>query len=338
MKEYLKTWRRPTRQPYTDNCLIWNVGHASTITELWEPTGPNSYVLRGHWVISDRAGGSYVLWRETKPLVESLNEQQKARLTTWLIDQRNQGVDVPIITKEVVEYTSNKRNLQAHERAQRLLQYIASQAKTIVSAIDIRKDTLSAYAWSESVEWEEVVYLLNYLRDGGWLKHTGTNNVVFKETGLAQGVVTVQGFNQIATQSTNVDSTQAFVAIWFNKEMDSVYDHGILPAVEAAGFKPYRADREHYLGKIDDQIIAEIRRSRFLIADMTHGSEGARGSVYFEAGFAFGLNIPVIYTCRKDILDILHFDTRQYPHIDWTNEDIKTFCLNLENRIRATVV
>ena len=207
-----------------------------------------------------------------------------------------------------------------------------------MSAIDIRKDTLSAYAWSESVEWEEVVYLLNYLRDGGWLKHTGTNNVVFKETGLVQGVVTVQGFNQIATQSTNVDSTQAFVAIWFNKEMDSVYDHGILPAVEAAGFKPYRADQEHYLGKIDDQIIAEIRRSRFLIADMTHGDDGARGSVYFEAGFAFGLAIPVIYTCRTDMFKKLQFDTRQYPHIGWDNEDIETFRSHLEYRIRATVV
>ena len=338
MKEYLKTWRMHTHQPHTDNCLIWNEVHASTITELWEPTGPTSSVLRGHWVNSERAGGSYVLWQKTEPLVESLNDQQKARLTTWLIDQRNQGVAIPEITKEVLEYATNKRNLQAHERAKRLLQYLAGQADSVGAGVNVIEATFSAYAWSESIKWEEVVYLLNFLRDSGWLDHTGTNNMVFKEYGLAQGVVTVAGFNQIAIQSTAVDSTQAFVALWFNPELDFVYDKGIVPAVESAGFKAYRADREHYLGKIDDQIIAEIHRSRFLIADMTHGDDGARGSVYFEAGFAFGLSIPVIYTCRNDMFNKLHFDIRQYPHIDWNNEDIETFRRKLENRIRVSVV
>ena len=41
----------------------------------------------------------------------------------------------------------------------------------------------------------------------------------------------------------------------------------------------------------DDEIIAEIRRSRFLVADFTHG-EDREGVVYFEAGFALGLAIP----------------------------------------------
>ncbi len=37
---------------------------------------------------------------------------------------------------------------------------------------------------------------------------------------------------------------------------------------------------------------------RFMIADFT----GHRGGVYFEAGFAHGLGIPVIWTCREDQL------------------------------------
>ncbi len=338
MKSYLETWRRPSRQPYTDNCLIWNEGHASIVTELWEPTGPSSHELRGHCVNSERAGGSYVLWQEAKPFVESLSEQQKARLTTWLIDQRTQGDPVPEINKENLEYAIHKRNLQIHDRAERLLQCLAYQGDTIGIGIDIQANTLSPYAWSESIRWEEVVYLLNYLRESGWLDHTGTNNRINEMSGLVQGVVTVAGYNQIADQSVATDSTQAFVAMWFDSKMNQLYNQGISPAVEAAGFIPYRVDREHFLGKIDDQIIAEIRRSRFLIADMTHGNDGARGSVYFEAGFALGLGIPVIYTCRKDLIKKLHFDTRQYPHLDWTNEELKTFRHNLENKIRATVV
>lgn len=56
---------------------------------------------------------------------------------------------------------------------------------------------------------------------------------------------------------------------------------------------------------------AEIRRSRFLVADFTHDKkQGARGSVYYEAGFAHGLNIPVIFTARDGTKP--HFDTSAY--------------------------
>ena len=336
MKEYLKEWIKPTSPPRPGDCLIWNEGLA-TITELWEPTGSGWRVLRGHRVDSDRAGGSYLLWQKTKPLVESLSEQQKARLTTWLIVQRDQGNSVPTITEAGIDYAKSKPNLPPHERAEKLLRYLASQIDTIEAGTSVNQETLAAYAWSESTNWEEVVYLLNYLRDNGWLVDTGTNNRIFKDSGLVIGVITVAGHTHIADRLTNADSTQAFVAIWFDPEVDFVYDQGIAPAVESAGFKPYRADREHYLSKIDDQVIAEIRRSRFLIADMTHGNKGARGSVYFEAGFAFGLGIPVIYSCRNDMFEDLHFDTRQYPHIEWSKNDIETFSQNLENRIRALI-
>ena len=67
------------------------------------------------------------------------------------------------------------------------------------------------------------------------------------------------------------------------------------------------------------------------MADVTNHRQG----VYFEAGYALGLGIPVIWTCRKDDLDNCHFDTRQYNHIVWeTPEELATA---LEHRIRATI-
>ncbi|MFC1886373.1 hypothetical protein ACFLZM_04890, partial [Thermodesulfobacteriota bacterium] len=73
-------------------------------------------------------------------------------------------------------------------------------------------------------------------------------------------------------------------------------------------------DPEHqFNGKIDDEIIAQIRRSRFIVADFT----GHRGGVYYEAGFAKGLGLEVIWTCNKNDIDKLHFDIRQYNCIDW---------------------
>ena len=325
-------------------CPIWGANYVSEVNGVWTSARGEIHFSQDSLIFSPRTGGYYRLTEEADRKIRygSLNNEVKARLTTWLIDQRNQGDPTPTISSEVVAYVSKKYNLQVFERAERLLEYLTKQVDTIGAGVNVQQDSFSAYAWSESVKWEEVVYLLNYLRESGWLEHVEvipkSDNRIDQRFGLERGIVTVAGFNKVASQLTNVDSAQAFVALWFNQEMNLTYDNGIVPALESTGFKPYRADREHYLGKIDDQIIAEIRRSRFLIADMTHGDDGARGSVYFEAGFALGLGIPVIYTCQEDMFKQLHFDTRQYPHIGWAKEELESFRKNLENRIRATVV
>jgi len=128
-------------------------------------------------------------------------------------------------------------------------------------------------------------------------------------------------------------STQAFVAMWFDKELDEVFDKGITPGIRDCGFNPLRIDAKQTNKKVCDEIIAEIRRSRFLVADFT----GARAGVYFEAGFAMGLGIPVICTCRnnKEHIDALHFDTRQYSHVLWN--DSEDMYRKLANRIAATI-
>jgi hypothetical protein len=36
---------------------------------------------------------------------------------------------------------------------------------------------------------------------------------------------------------------------------------------------------------------------------------------------AMGLNIPIIWTCKDTSMKDLHFDTRQFPHIVWTNSE-----------------
>lgn len=137
--------------------------------------------------------------------------------------------------------------------------------------------------------------------------------------------------------NTHLESLQpqAFVAMWFDASMEEAYTEGIRPAIEDAGYASFRIDRKEHNNRIDGEIISEIRRSRFLVADFSQGKDGARGGVYYEAGFAHGLNIPVIFTCRKDNLDDLHFDTRQYKHIVWeTPDDLRK---QLLKRITVTI-
>ena len=80
---------------------------------------------------------------------------------------------------------------------------------------------------------------------------------------------------------------------------------------------PYIIDEDSFEEKICDRIEVEIRRSRLLVADFTHGDDGARGSVYYEAGLAKGLGLPVVWTCRESQMDELHFDINHYPHLGW---------------------
>jgi len=130
-------------------------------------------------------------------------------------------------------------------------------------------------------------------------------------------------------------SSQGFVAMWFNENMDKVYDSGLRPAIQDAGYDAMRIDKKEHINKIDDEIIAEIRRSRFLVADFTSEQDKPRGGVYFEAGFALGLNIPVIWTCRNDAISHVHFDTRLFNHIVWGNaEELRA---KLSNRISAVI-
>ena len=69
--------------------------------------------------------------------------------------------------------------------------------------------------------------------------------------------------------------------------------------------------------KIDDALITMLKSSKVVIADFT----GQRQAVYYEAGYAMGMGIPVIWTCREDEVNKLSFDTRQYPHILWKDKD-----------------
>jgi len=161
----------------------------------------------------------------------------------------------------------------------------------------------------------EVVTLAEYCSEEGWIEHRATERTGSSRNTVHELMLRPPGYARLAElDGINSGSKQAFVAMWFDESMKAAYERGIEPAIREAGYDPLRIDQKEYLNKIDDEIIAEIRRSRFLVADFTQGESGARGSVYYEAGFAHGLNIPVIFTCRKDAIGKVHFDIRQYNH------------------------
>lgn len=126
-------------------------------------------------VESGRAGGEYQISVSARDLIESWDDGARARLTTWLVDQRLLGIRSPKVTRETIEYAKNKRPLSVHERAERLLKFIGYQMETVGASYKIWRyeiDVRAAFcAWSESMEWDtEVNFLLTYLFEQKWLQ------------------------------------------------------------------------------------------------------------------------------------------------------------------------
>ncbi len=281
-----------------------------------------------HMESSPRAGGPYKITYLAMDFLKNASEKEKALLTTILLDQREQGIECPFVNAALVKKAKTRPSIPVYQRAERLLRLISRKARGLTGYVYFKPDSFDAYAWSESTEWNDVVYLHEYLRDKKWVEgHTGDERCA--------GQLTVDGHARIEEQRVNLDSSQAFVAMWFDESMDQAFERGIGPAIEEAGYNPLRIDRKEHVNKIDDEIIAELRRSRFVVADFTQGDDGARGGVYYEAGFAHGLDLPVIFTCKEDAVEKLHFDTEHYNHIVWTTP--KELREKLKTRILAVL-
>ena len=124
--------------------------------------------------------------------------------------------------------------------------------------------------------------------------------------------------------------------MWFDKSMNHLRD-SIEKAVKNTGYNPVRIDNKEHLNKIDDEILLEIKKSRFIICDLTSEKEKPRGSVYFEAGYAMGKNIPIIWTCDKSLEKERAFDIQNYNCLFWEEDKLDDFIKKLEHRIEGTI-
>ena len=306
---------------------------------------------------SPRAGGSYELYEDATPELSSMSDEEKARLTTLLVIQRRLGNACPPVNASTIAKAKSTDSLGMEERRTNLLRFLAESTLRPSQPVGMSKgllgylglsegeeeiaewqNTLRGLAHTESQDPEDLEYLANSLTERGLIEKGDSQlgNWVIQFGFLCR--VTVEGYVAIERTKTERKPDQCFVALWFNPETDALYDKAIAPAVETAGYKPIRIDREtNFIGKIDDQIIAEIRQSRFVIADFTHDERGARGSVYYEAGLAHGLDIPVLFTCRDDQIDELHFDTNHFLHLGWPADTPERLIEPLMNRIIANI-
>ena len=206
------------------------------------------------------------------------------------------------------------------EKINRILLYIYKKTTSFDDIIDIDISTQYPIAFAKNSS--EFYYLLENIEE---LDYLSTPH----ETTSYQ--ITLNGWDYIQKLiDKRIDSNKAFVAMWFDSQLNDIWKDGFKNALEEVGFNPIRIDMIEHNQKVCDRIIAEIRKSGLVIADFT----GNRENVYFEAGYAMGLGIPIIWTCRSDYIDKVKFDTRQYNHIVWKSS--QDLYMKLIARIEAT--
>jgi len=288
-------------------------------------------------VDSPRAGGAYKITGTAVAMVSSLSETQRVELTNWIVEQHKLGDPCPEISSFLVRRIRDSQPTRpsAAQRHDNLILYLEASTKELGERIKIAgamddeyaRRQMEFLAHTSSTNEREVQFLINQAESADLIQSMDSGRAI---------QLTLKGYDYVASlKSQELDSKQGFVAMWFDSSMSEIYDAAIEPAIREAGYKALRIDRKEHNNKIDDEIVAEIRRSRFVVTDFTSEPQKPRGGVYFEAGFALGLGRPVIWTCRSDIIGEVHFDTRQFNHIVWsTTEELRSM---LKNRIVAVI-
>ena len=247
------------------------------------------------------------------------SERQKANLSGWLFE--NQVFE---ITTTNLDSIAKLPSPSFHLRADKILLHLD---KITGYAGEVFMNNSSWLTWGWCINKNELNEILQYLEE--------TERIYKKRLGdgFAYKIIPNGWAHIEKLKEVNPASNQCFVAMWFSDDMRNIYEGTIAQGILDAGYKPHRVDQREYNDKIDDEIIVQIRRSRFVVADFT----GHRGGVYYEAGYAKGLGLEVIWTCREDDFNNLHFDIRQYNCISWNNDNLPDFRKKLANRIERVL-
>jgi len=208
-------------------------------------------------------------------------------------------------------------------RLDRALLNLAKLSKHVGHLVNVQLEADRALVFAQNEA--ESHYVLQSLVDAGLIKGIitrGSNGVI----------VTPHGWNRVADLEearTGEPLVQGFVAMWFGNDnpedcidgvssaqyLKTAFNNGFESGIDRAGYRAFRSDMTEYTDDAVAVIITEIRRSRFVVADFT----GHRNGVYYEAGFALGLGLPVIFTCRSGHIRGAHFDTRNMNHLEWND-------------------
>jgi len=252
-----------------------------------------------------------------------------AIISYWL--QNHQSKNLIYLTFDLINKIITSTTLpKPQEQADNLILWLGNNTKEYGKPIQINYSIIASVIGA--VGENEVMYIIEHVAERNLVYNTFDSSMSF------DGYLTFEGWERYNEfQRIHKDSRLAFMAMKFgDKTLDHIFNDIIKDAIDKAGFEIRKLDDVKRAGLIDDKLRVEIRRSKFLIADLTHDNNGA----YWEAGYAEGLGIPVIYICEESKFKDkkTHFDTNHHLTLTWKDEEepLNEFLEELKATIRET--
>jgi hypothetical protein len=202
--------------------------------------------------------GHFDLTGTAEKVLSNLDQRQKMKIGFWTRDQNDLG-DTPKVASFTFDEVKKIPDKTLMERAERLLRFGIAEQQDLGGTFKL--PSAKAAGISHSKSDPEVIALADFLREQGWLapdKHI--------TSGYAQ--VSPHGFIH-ATEANVTESVNGFFAMWFDPSMNTARTDGLEPAIRNAGYTPLIVSGVEHINKIDDEIVSQIRRSKFLVADFT---------------------------------------------------------------------
>ena len=134
----------------------------------------------------------------------------------------------------------------------------------------------------------------------------------------------IHGDRIVQVRKPKVERSTIFIACAIGKrDINQWFNSEIVPACNMVGLDPIRVDLEEPEGTITQAILDGISDSACLVGDLTY----ARPSVYYELGYAQGLGVPIVLSCRQDHREgksdrkKIHFDIITHKISLWEKMD-----------------
>ena len=241
------------------------------------------------------------------------------KVSHWISEQNILLGENPEITEKKVQSILQQRDKTIKEKFDSVIKFIY-KLKKIESLHD-----LNLFNHCYIANLEELNVIRKKMDDNKYFVHYGDYFTLSYD-----GIEYAEQLD-----APNQNSKKIFMAFWFDeaKELQNIFDNVVKPAIDNGGFLAERVSSSttNLENKISDEIIGMIKSSRAVIADCT----GNRTAVYYEAGFARGMRIPVIWTCRTGDFENICFDVSHDPFILW--DDPVDLANKIVKRLKANL-
>ncbi|OAB42162.1 hypothetical protein [Paenibacillus glacialis] len=255
--------------------------------------------------------GFYSLLRDSYEPINSFPHQKKRNmlhLVSAYIREITDCDEKVTLSADDLESIVNSPNIPItiEDKGIRLLQYLYRHAEAPGKPVVIQPLSRN-YNLTYSLNLQELVYIIDKLINEKVLIREGMN---FK--------LTEKGWREVAASAGSKKLKPCVVLISDEEDLRKVWLDKLLTKIEQCGYQPrlLTHTNTHNREKYSLELIAD---SKMIIADLT----GQSPEVYFTAGYALGLNIPVIWTVNSRDADKLFVQIKDIRPIVWeTAEDL----------------